>query len=282
MHLRMHLRSFRSFLTKQTYVQRNLPFKSLKIISIISLTFLLLISIPGKSDIYALSKGGGSGGHSLGAAGGGIGGSSGGPISGNQPNGIGGGPRSGLNPNTNCMGTGTGILVPSATNCANPNVIHPANAPNTAVVQPSNCNVHHTNTPSTVVVHPSNCPPPSSGSSNSLTINNVQSSSSSGGTTSTQSTIIPVANAGPNQNVHSSDQVTLDGSKSYDPNGHSLTFSWLQLAGGPVVTLSSDNKAKPTFTAPLVKDTTNLTFQLIVNNGNAESSPSVVSITVTP
>src|SRR2546426_7395060 len=123
MHLRMHLRSFRSFLTKQTYVQRNLPFKSLKIISIISLTFLLLISIPGKSDIYALSKGGGSGGHSLGAAGGGIGGGSGGPISGNQPNSIGagpisgnqpnsigGGPRSGLNPNTNFMGTGTGIL----------------------------------------------------------------------------------------------------------------------------------------------------------------------------
>jgi len=281
----MYLRSFRSFLPKQTYAQSILPFKSLKIVSIISLTFLLLISIPGKSDIYALSKGG-VGGGSLGAAGGGIGGGSGGPIAGNQPNSIGGGPRSGLNPNTNCMGTGTGILVPSATNCASPNVIHPANAPNTAVVQPSNCNVptsvHHTNTPSTVVVHPSNCPPQGSSSSNSLTVNNVQSSSSSGSTTSTQSATIPVANAGPNQKVHSSDQVTLDGSKSYDPNGHSLTFSWLQIAGGPVVTLSSDNKAKPTFTAPLVKDTTNLTFQLIVNNGNAESSPCYVSITVTP
>jgi hypothetical protein len=301
----MYLRPFRSLLTKQTNAQRNLPFKSLKIISIISLTFLLLICIPSKSDIYALSKGGG---HSLGAVGGGSGGpisgnqpnsggggpisgnqpnsGGGGPISGNQPNSVGGGPRSGLNPNTNCMGTGTGILVPSVTNCANPNVVHPANAPNTAVVQPSNCNVptsvHQTNTPSTVVVHPSNCPSPSSGTSNSLTVNNVQSSSSSGSTASTQSTTIPVANAGSNQKVHPSDQVTLDGSKSYDPNGHSLTFSWLQLAGGPVVTLSSDNKAKPTFTAPLVIDTTNLTFQLIVNNGNAKSSPSFVSITVTP
>jgi hypothetical protein len=324
----MHLKSFRSLLKKQTNVTRTLPFKSLKIISIISLTFLLLISIPGKSDIYALP---GGGGHSLGAVGGGIGSGSGGPISGNQPNSIGGGPRSGLNPNTNCIDTGTGILVPSATNCANPNVIHPANAPNTAVVQPSNCNVptsvhtntpnnivvhpsaincanpnvihpanapntavvqpsncniptsvHHTNAPSTVVVHPTNCPPPTSGSSNSLTVNNVQSSSSSGSTTSTQSATIPVANAGPNQKVHSSDQVTLDGSKSYDPNGHSLTFSWLQLAGGPVVTLSNDNKAKPTFTAPLVKDTTNLTFQLLVNNGNAESNPSFISVTITP
>jgi K319L-like, PKD domain len=333
MHLRMRLKSFRSLLIKQTNAQGNLPFKSLKIISIISLVFLLLISIPAKSDIYALPKGGG--GHSLGAVGGGVGGvggvggSSGGPISGNQPNSIGGGPLSGLNPNTNCMGTG--ILVPSVTNCASPNVIHPANAPNTAVVQPSNCNaptsvhtntpknivvhpstincaspnvihpanapnaavvqpsncnvptsVHHTNTPSTVVVHPTNCPPPSSGSSNSLTVNNVQSSGSSGSTTSTQSATIPVANAGPNQKVHPSDQVTLDGSKSYDPNGHSLTFSWLQLAGGPVVTLSNDNKAKPTFSAPLVTNTTNLTFQLLVNNGNTESSPSFVSVTITP
>jgi len=279
----MYLRSFRSFLPK-TYAQRNLPFKSLKIISIISLTLLLLISIPGKSDIYALSKGGG--GHSLAIAGNQPNSIGGGPIAGNQPNSIGGGPRSGLNPNTNCMGTGTGILVPSATNCASPNVTHPPNAPNTAVVQPSNCNVptsvHHTNTPSTVVVHPSNCPPQGSSSSNSLTVNNVQSSSSSGSTTSTQSATVPVANAGPNQKVHSSDQVTLDGSKSYDPNGHSLTFSWLQLAGGPVVTLSNDNKAKPTFSAPLVTNTTNLTFQLIVNNGNADSNPSYVSVTVTP
>jgi hypothetical protein len=130
-------------------------------------------------------------------------------------------------------------------------------------------------------VHPSNCPPPSPGSSNSLTVNNVQSSSSSGGSTTSQTTIPPVANAGSNQNAHSSDQVTLDGTKSYDPNGHSLTFSWLQLAGGPVVVLSSDNKAKPTFTTPLVTNTTNLTFQLIVNNGSADSNPAYVSVRVT-
>ncbi|HET7148729.1 MAG TPA: hypothetical protein VFI73_09560 [Candidatus Nitrosopolaris sp.] len=280
----MYLRSFRSLLIELTIAQGNLPFKSLRIISIISLTFLLLISVPGKLDILALSNGGG--GHSLGAAGGGFGGGSGGPISGSQPNSIGGGPRSGLNPNTNCMGTGTGILVPSATNCANPNSIPPTNAANSDVVQPSNCNapasVHHTNALSPAVAHSANCPPPSSGTSNSLTVNNVQSSSSSGSTTPTQSTTIPVANAGSNQKVHSSDHVTLDGSKSYAPNGHSLTFSWLQLAGGPVVTLSNDNMAKATFTAPLVKDTTNLTFQLIVNNGNDKSSPSFVSITVTP
>jgi hypothetical protein len=265
---------FGPILTRRKYTQKNLQFKSLEIIAIISLTFLLLLGIPGKSDIYALP----SGGHSLG---GGIGG--GGPISGNQPNSIGGGPLSGPNPTTNCIGSAG--LFPSSTNCASPTVLHPTNAPNTAVVQPSNCNVPnsvHTNTPKNIVVHPSNCPPPNSGSSNSLTVNNVQSAGSTGSSTTSQTTTTPIANAGSNQKVHSSDQVTLDGTKSYDPNGHSLTFSWLQLAGGPVVVLSNDNRAKPTFTAPLVTNTTNLTFQLIVNNGNADSSPSYVSVTVTP
>jgi len=46
------------------------------------------------------------------------------------------------------------------------------------------------------------------------------------------------------------------------------------------VVLTSDNKAKPTFTAPLVTNTTNLIFQLIVNNGNADSNPAYVSVTV--
>jgi hypothetical protein len=314
----MYLKSsFRPLLNRRKNTQRNLQFKSLETIAIISLTLLLSLGLPGKSDIYALP----SGGHSLG---GGIGG--GGPISGNQPNSIGGGPRSGPNPTTDCIGSAglfpssancanptvlhpanapnTAVVPPSncnvptsvhtnspknivvhpaTTNCANPNVVHPTNPPNTTVVQPSNCNVptsvHHTTAPSTVVVHPSNCPPPSSGSSNSLTVNNVQSSSSSGGSTASQTTMPPVANAGSNQNGHSSDQVTLDGTKSYDPNGHSLTFSWLQLAGSPVVVLSSDNKAKATFTAPT--NTTNLTFQLIVNNGNVDSNPAYVSVRVT-
>jgi hypothetical protein len=46
------------------------------------------------------------------------------------------------------------------------------------------------------------------------------------------------------------------------------------------MTLSNDNKAKPTFTAPLVTNTTSLTIQLLVNNGNAKSNPSFVSVTI--
>lgn len=181
------------------------------------------------------------------------------------------------------------VVHPSTVECSNHNVSHPNNAPNTAVVHPNNCNVpnsvHHTNAPSTVIVHPNNCYSTSSGNSNSLTVNNVQTSSSSGSTSSSSGSNnnnVPVANAGPNQSVQPSDKVTLDGSKSHDPNGHSLSYSWLQLAGGPVVVLSNADAEKPTFSAPSVTSTTSLTFQLIVNNGNADSSPSVVSITVKP
>jgi len=119
---------------------------SIKIIAVMSLTLSLSVSLPRISDIYALP---GSGGHSLGGAGGSN------PISGNQPNSIGGGPRSVLNPTTNCIAPGS--LFPSAISCGSPTVLHPANAPNTAVVQPSNCNIPtsaHTNTPNNIVVHP--------------------------------------------------------------------------------------------------------------------------------
>ncbi|HZI70701.1 MAG TPA: hypothetical protein VFD60_06025 [Nitrososphaeraceae archaeon] len=169
---------------------------------------------------------------------------------------------------------------------------------NTAIVHPSNCpTVVHPNGADTTVVHPSNCPSSggqvnvnsgSTSSSSSLTVNNVQQQSSSSQSTpkqqSSQSTI-PIANAGSNINVHSSDQVKLDGSKSYDPNGHSLSYSWVQLSGGPAVSLSKDNTAKPTFVAPKVTDmsgSTTLTFQLVVNNGKSDSSPSYVSVSVKP
>jgi hypothetical protein len=87
----------------------------------------------------------------------------------------------------------------------------------------------------------------------------------------------PVANAGSNQTVQPGATVQLNGSGSSDPGGKSLTYQWSQ-TGGTAVTLSSSTVAQPTFTAPSSAAT--LTFQLVVNNGTASSSPATVTITV--
>lgn len=84
----------------------------------------------------------------------------------------------------------------------------------------------------------------------------------------------PTANAGPDQNVHSGDFVTLDGSKSSDPEGEISMFSWRQTEG-PAVTLSSNKVEKPTFTAPAVKagETMTLAFELKVYDTAMATSP---------
>ena len=88
----------------------------------------------------------------------------------------------------------------------------------------------------------------------------------------------PIASAGSDQTVQSGTTVTLDGSGSWDPNGDALTYHWTQTAG-PSVTLSSPTAVKPTFTAPASAGT--LTFQLVVNDGQVNSSPSSVNVSVT-
>ena len=87
----------------------------------------------------------------------------------------------------------------------------------------------------------------------------------------------PVANAGANQTVTPGASVQLDGSGSSDPDGNPLTYRWSQTSG-PAVTLSSPTAVQPTFTAPA--STTTLIFQLIVNDGQTNSSPASVTITV--
>ena len=163
-------------------------------------------------------------------------------------------------------------------NCAA--VVHP-NGADTKVVSTNGC---PTNTNTHVTVNSGGTT--TSSSSSSLSINNVQGSnsgtSSGSSGSSTNANIIPIANAGPNQKVHPYDRVVLDGSKSSDPSGGSLKFSWLQIAGGPVVSLLNHNKDKATFVAPSVTGSTILTFQLIANNANYYSAPSYVTITVQP
>jgi LmbE family N-acetylglucosaminyl deacetylase len=87
----------------------------------------------------------------------------------------------------------------------------------------------------------------------------------------------PTAKAGPDETVVAGAKVGLNGSKSSDPNGDLLSYQWTQTAG-PSVTLSDPTSPQPTFTAPNSAST--LTFQLVVNDGQVNSTPSSINITV--
>ena len=98
----------------------------------------------------------------------------------------------------------------------------------------------------------------------------------------------PIAVAGPDQTVKSGDRVDLDGTESYDPDCQNdndmctkeLKYSW-ESAGNEV--LGSDiPKSKVSFTAPSVHETTELTFELWVEDDFESSDPDSLTITVEP
>jgi hypothetical protein len=93
--------------------------------------------------------------------------------------------------------------------------------------------------------------------------------------------ILPVANAGPSQRVFEGNTVTLDGTKSSDPNGTIVSYSWEQLPDGPRVTLSNPTAAKPTFRAPAVGLRREiLTFKLTVTDSDGFESAGTTYIVV--
>ncbi len=107
------------------------------------------------------------------------------------------------------------------------------------------------------------------------------SSSSATFTLTTKLNDPPTADAGPNETVAAGETVTLDGSRSVDPEGHPLSFTWSQ-TDGPDIDLDGADTATPTFTAPseLTADAV-LTFSLVVTDAsNIASSPDVVQIVV--
>jgi len=93
----------------------------------------------------------------------------------------------------------------------------------------------------------------------------------------TISNALPTADAGPAQGKYVNNLVTLDGSGSSDPDDDPLTYDWTQ-TDGSAVTLSDSTAVDPTFT-PTVADT--YTFSLVVNDGDLDSAPGTVLITVT-
>ncbi len=88
---------------------------------------------------------------------------------------------------------------------------------------------------------------------------------------------IPVADAGADQEVNESEMVNLDGTASFDADDDPITYRWKAPSG---VVLSDDLSASPEFTAPEVHKDTIFTFILVVNDGNSDSKPDKVNITI--
>jgi LmbE family N-acetylglucosaminyl deacetylase len=93
--------------------------------------------------------------------------------------------------------------------------------------------------------------------------------------------LAPVANAGLDQTASEGAGVYLDGRASISSGGNPLTYLWAQTTG-PVVSLIDDGTPTPSFLAPtgLIDDTTILTFALIVNDGQLNSTADTVRVTV--
>ena len=94
----------------------------------------------------------------------------------------------------------------------------------------------------------------------------------------TSANVPPVANAGPDQQLSLNATATLDGSKSYDAEGNSLTYRWSLLSKpqGSTAALSSVVSVSPTF---MMDKPGSYTVQLIVNDGIEDSEPDTVIIT---
>jgi fibronectin type 3 domain-containing protein len=82
----------------------------------------------------------------------------------------------------------------------------------------------------------------------------------------------PSANAGTDQSVNEGTIVTLNGSRSVDPDGLALSYKWTQTSG-TLVALSNPYLAQPTFLAPGVGEAgESLMFQLTVtDSGNLQA-----------
>ncbi len=88
----------------------------------------------------------------------------------------------------------------------------------------------------------------------------------------------PTANAGPDQNVATGSNITLDGSGSQDADNDSLTFAWslVSIPDGSSATLTKGTQPDPIFTADL--DGTYVA-KLVVNDGSVDSAPDTITIT---
>jgi len=89
--------------------------------------------------------------------------------------------------------------------------------------------------------------------------------------------ILPVADAGTDQNAVEGSTVTLDGSGSQDPKNGALSYEWNQIEGTQVV-LSGDQTATPTFTAPAAEERVSFNLTVTDDDGLQAKDSTVVTV----
>ena len=87
----------------------------------------------------------------------------------------------------------------------------------------------------------------------------------------------PIADSGESKTYYKNGLVTLDGTASYDPEEQNLTYLWTAPEG---IVLSDNTSSMPQFTAPDVLLDTDYVIELIVNDGDFNSDPDFVTISV--
>ncbi len=92
-----------------------------------------------------------------------------------------------------------------------------------------------------------------------------------------QTSYRPVANAGLNFSMEEGSTGQLDGRASFDLDNDPLTYRWRAPEG---LVLNDSTSATPGFIAPYVSESTVFTISLIVNDGQDDSDPSEVNLTV--
>ena len=93
--------------------------------------------------------------------------------------------------------------------------------------------------------------------------------------------VLPIADAGIDISCDAHDTICLDGSKSYDPQGNNITYSW-QIITAParsLAVLDYVNIVDPYFIPDVPGD---YVIRLIVDNGRMKSTPDTVRVTAFP